>query len=242
MSPKKVLSKEEQPFEIRSSKIQGRGAFATKAIRKGTRIIEYLGEPITHEEADRRYDDDDAKGRHHTFLFILDDDTVLDARKTRCDAKYLNHSCDPNCETVIEDGHIWIDSIKAIKPEEELVYDYQFEFDDDYDGEDIRYYACRCGTAKCRGTIIKIPAYMKSTVKKWLAGEDVPRPPKPGSRAAARLKEAKKKASAKKKVAAAKKKEVNAKKRAVKAAKKEAAWKKAAAKLAKKSAPKKRAA
>ncbi len=237
-----MSSKQDQAFEIHRSTIQGRGAFATSTIRKGKRLIEYLGEPITHAEADKRYDDDDAAGRHHTFLFILDDDTVLDARKTRCDAKYLNHSCDPNCETVIEDGHIWIDAIKPIKVGEELVYDYQFEFDDEYDGEDIRYYACRCGTDKCRGTIIKVPAYLKSTVKKWLAGDDVARPPKPGTKAAARLKEAKKKASAKKKVAAAKKKDANAKKRAAKAAKKAAAFEKAAAKRAKKSVTKKRAA
>lgn len=227
-------SKKPQSFEIRRSKIQGRGAFATENIRKGKRLIEYLGEPISHQEADKRYDDDDAAGRHHTFLFILDDDTVLDARKTRCDAKYLNHACDPNCETVIEDGHIWIDAIKPIKTGEELVYDYQFEFDDEYDGEDIRYYACRCGTATCRGTIIKVPAYLKSTVKKWLAGNDEKRPPKPGTKAAARLKIAKKKASAKKKVAVAKKKVATAKKRAVQALKKEAESKKSAAKRAKK--------
>lgn len=227
-------SKTGQPFEISRSRIQGRGAFATENIRKGKRLIEYLGEPISHEEADKRYDDDDASGRHHTFLFILDDDTVLDARKTRCDAKYLNHACDPNCETVIEDGHIWIEAIKPIKTGEELVYDYQFEFDDEYEPEDIRYYACRCGKAKCRGTIIKVPAYLKSTVRKWLADDDVKRPPKPGTKAAARLKIAKKKASAKKKVAVAKKKVMTAKKRTAKAAKKVAASKKAAAKRAKK--------
>ncbi|MDQ6611139.1 MAG: SET domain-containing protein-lysine N-methyltransferase, partial [Gemmatimonadota bacterium] len=180
----------------------------TENIRRGRKVIEYLGEPITHEEADRRYDDDDAKGRHHTFLFILNDDTVLDARRTRCDAKYLNHSCDPNCESVIEDDHIWIQAIKPIKGEEELVYDYQFEFEDDYEPEDIRYYACRCGTDKCRGTILKVPAYLRSTVRKWLAGDDVKRPPKPGSKAALRLREARKKASAKKKVAATKRKQV----------------------------------
>lgn len=206
-----------QPFEIRRSRIQGRGAFAIEPIRKGQRVIEYRGEPITHKEADRRYDADDAAGRHHTFLFILSDDIVLDARITKCDAKYLNHSCDPNCESIIEDGEIWIDCIKAIKPEEELVYDYQFEFENNYDPEDIRYYACRCGTAKCRGTIIKVPAYMKSTVKKWLAGDDVPRPPKPGSKAALRQKASRKKAAAKKKVAVAKKKASAAKKRARKA-------------------------
>ena len=202
-----------QPFEIRRSKIQGRGAFATENIRKGKRIIEYRGEPITHDEADRRYDADDAAGRHHTFLFILDDDIVLDARTTRCDAKYLNHSCDPNCESVIEDGHIWIDAIKPIKKEQELVYDYQFEFEDNYEPEDVRYYACLCGTAKCRGTILKVPAYLKSTVKKWLAGDNVPRPPKPGSVAALRMKIAKKKAAAKKKVAVTKKKSAAGKKK-----------------------------
>jgi len=203
-----------QPFEIRRSRIQGRGAFAIEPIRKGTRIIEYRGEPITHKEADRRYDADDAEGRHHTFLFILNDDIVIDARITRCDAKYLNHSCDPNCESVIEDGAIWVDAIKGIKPEQELVYDYQFEFDDDYEPEDIRYYACRCGTPKCRGTIIKVPAYLKSTVRKWLAGDDVPKPPKPGSKAALRLKDARKKAAAKKNIATAKKKAAAAQKRA----------------------------
>lgn len=221
-----------QPFEVRRSRIQGRGAFATENIRKGTRITEYRGEPITHKEADRRYDDDDAEGRHHTFLFILSDDIVLDARITECDAKYINHSCDPNCESVIEDGQIWVDAIKPIKKGEELLYDYQFEFDDEYEPEDIRYYACRCGSAKCRGTIIKVPAYLKSTVKKWLAGDDVPRPPKPGSKAALRLKEAKKKAAAKKKDAKARKASL----------KKVAATKKSAAKKVTKKTSRKRAA
>ncbi|HYW31942.1 MAG TPA: SET domain-containing protein-lysine N-methyltransferase [Gemmatimonas sp.] len=164
-------------FEVRRSPIQGRGVFAIAPIRKGKRITEYLGEPITHEEADRRYDDN--KGRHHTFLFILDDDTVLDARYQGSDARYINHSCDPNCESVIEEGHIWIEAIKAIKPETELAYDYQFEWQDEYEPEDIRYYACRCGSAKCRGTILKVPAYLRTTVRKWLAGDDVAKPRKP---------------------------------------------------------------
>lgn len=208
MPPKKP-----QPFEVRRSTIQGRGAFATENIRKGRKIAEYTGEPISHEEADRRYDEDDRGGRHHTFLFILNDDIVLDARKAKCDAKYVNHSCDPNCESVIEDDRIWLTAIKPIKEGQELLYDYRFDFDDEYDAEDVRYYACRCGSANCRGTILKVPAYLKSTVKKWLAGDDVPRPPKPGSAKALRLAAARKKAAAKKKVAAAKKKATAAKKR-----------------------------
>ncbi|MES2522522.1 MAG: SET domain-containing protein-lysine N-methyltransferase [Gemmatimonadota bacterium] len=185
-------------FEVRRSPIQGRGVFAIAPIRKGKRITEYLGEPITHEEADRRYDDN--KGRHHTFLFILDDDTVLDARYQGSDARYINHSCEPNCESVIEDGHIWIEAIKAIKPETELAYDYQFEWQDEYEPEDIRYYACRCGSAKCRGTILKVPAYLRSTVKKWLAGDDVPKPRKPRRKTAkkAGVRKAAKKGSGKK--------------------------------------------
>jgi uncharacterized protein len=165
------------PFEVRTSLIQGRGVFATRRIRTGQRLIEYVGEPITHEEADRRYDD--ADGRHHTFLFVLNDDTVLDARTGGNDARFINHSCEPNCETEIDDDQIWINAIKPIAPETELVYDYRFEWDDAYEPEDVRYYACRCGSASCRGTILRVPAYLRKTVREWLAGNDVPKPPKP---------------------------------------------------------------
>lgn len=164
----------EPPYEIRRSPIQGRGAFATRTIRKGQRFAEYLGEPITHEEADRRYDDNN--GRHHTFLFVLDDETVIDARKGGSDARYINHSCDPNAESVIEDDHIWIEALRTIRQDEEITYDYRFEWQDDYEPEDVRYYACRCGTPKCRGTILRVPVYLRATVKEWLAGNDVPKP------------------------------------------------------------------
>lgn len=165
------------PFEVRRSRIQGRGVFAIKPIASNRRLVEYVGQRITHEEADRRYDDHD--GRHHTFLFILDDKTVLDARYGGSDARFINHSCDPNCESVITGGKIWIKSIKPIAVGEELTYDYRFEWDDDYEPEDIRYYACRCGTKKCRGTILRVPVYLRPTVKEWLAGNDVRKPRKP---------------------------------------------------------------
>ena len=177
-------------YEVRRSRIQGRGAFAIRPIRKGQVVDEYTGEPITHEEADRRYDD--SEGRHHTFLFILDDDTVLDARKQGSDARYINHSCDPNCETEIEDGHIWIKAIKPIKAETELVYDYRFDWQDEYEPDDVRYYACRCGSANCRGTILRVPVYLRPTVRQWLAGEDVPKPRKPKTAAKKRADAAKK--------------------------------------------------
>lgn len=164
-------------YEVRRSRIQGRGAFAVRAIRKGQRIDEYLGQPISHEEADRRYDDNE--GRHHTFLFSVNEAKVIDARYWGNDARYINHSCDPNCESIIDGDQVFIKAIKAIKPDDELVYDYRFEWQDEFEPEDIRYYACRCGSAKCRGTILLVPRYLKATARKWLAGDDVPKPAKP---------------------------------------------------------------
>jgi hypothetical protein len=209
---------------VRRSRIQGRGVFATRRIRTGQRLIRYVGEPISHEEADRRYDD--RNGRHHTFLFVLDDDTVLDARRGGNDARFINHSCEPNCETVIDDGEIWVEAIKPIAPGTELVYDYRFEWDDAYDPEDVRYYRCRCGSARCRGTILRVPAYLRATVREWLAGNDVRKPRKPVKKAAKKaVKKSVKKAvkkSAKKPVKKAAKKTVKkaAKKTGTKAAKK----------------------
>lgn len=183
-APKLVKPPKSELYEVRRSRIQGRGAFAIKPIRTGQIVDEYWGQRITHEEADRRYDDNN--GRHHTFLFVLDDDTVLDARFGGNDARFINHSCDPNCETEIEDGHIYIKAIKPISPETELTYDYRFEWQDEYEPEDIRYYACRCGSKKCRGTILKVPVYLRPTVRAWLAGNDVKKPKKPARKKTAK--------------------------------------------------------
>ncbi|MGH7709858.1 MAG: SET domain-containing protein, partial [Gemmatimonadaceae bacterium] len=141
------------PFEIRRSSIQGRGAFATRRIKKGERIIEYTGERISWKEADRRYDDSSMK-RHHTFLFTLTRRTCVDAGVGGNDARFINHSCAPNCEAVIVNGRIYIDAIREISPGYELSYDYAYERDADTDEEEEQLYACRCGAANCRGTIL----------------------------------------------------------------------------------------
>lgn len=135
------------------SGVHGRGAFATEWITAGTRIIEYAGERITPEEADRR-DPDDAPGPHHTFLFAIDDDVVIDAGVGGNDARWINHSCDPNCDAVIEDGRIWIEAIRDIAPGEELAYDYAYELKERHTPAAKRRYPCRCGAARCRGTIL----------------------------------------------------------------------------------------
>lgn len=149
------VPKEQNPyFELRRSSIQGRGAFALQRIRKGTRIIEYTGEIITDDEADRRYDDE-KMDRHHTFLFAVDVNHVIDGARKGNDAKYINHSCEPNCEAVIEENRVFIDALRTIQPGEELLYDYQYERDGEPDESWDRLYACQCGTPSCRGTILK---------------------------------------------------------------------------------------
>ena len=146
----------EHLFEIRGSDIQGKGAFALVDIPKGTRLIEYTGEKISNDESDRRYDDD-TMTRHHTFLFTVSSRTIVDGAVGGNDSIYINHSCEPNCESVIVRGRIWIETIKKVKAGEELVYDYQYEDYDDYTMTDYVFYACRCGSKKCRGTIVKVP-------------------------------------------------------------------------------------
>lgn len=141
------------PYEVRRSTVQGRGAFATRDIRKGERIGEYRGERVSWEEADRRYDDE-AQGRHHTFLFEVDDDTVIDAGVRGSAVKYINHSCDPNCEAVIEDGRVFIDAIRRIRKGDELFYDYNYVLDEPHTPAVKKRYPCWCGAKNCRGTIL----------------------------------------------------------------------------------------
>lgn len=142
------------PFELRKSRIQGRGAFATRPIKKGERIVEYLGERITQKEADKRYDDT-TMSRHHTFLFSVDARTVIDATRTGNDARYINHSCAGNCEAVIDNRRIFIEALRDIAPGEELAYDYGYERGEPEDDAELEaMYPCRCGAPQCRGTIL----------------------------------------------------------------------------------------
>ena len=140
-------------FEVRASPLHGLGVFASRRIRKGARIIEYLGERVSHAEADRRYQHKDV-GDAHTFLFIVDEQTVIDAGVQGNEARFVNHACDPNCESVIEQRRVFIEALRAIEPGEELSYDYQIqrEVDDPPDVDAI--FACRCGSARCRGSML----------------------------------------------------------------------------------------
>jgi SET domain-containing protein len=141
------------PFRLRRSDLHGRGAFATQLIPAGTRIIEYKGERISSEEADRRYPDDPSRP-HHTFLFAIDDEVVVDAAFKGNAARFINHSCDPNCDAVIEDGRIFIEAVRDIQPGEELAYDYNFILPERHTPALKRRFPCYCGAPGCRGTIL----------------------------------------------------------------------------------------
>lgn len=150
----KVANMNSRYFDVRQSGIQGKGAFANTRIRKGQRIIEYVGERISNDEADSRYDESSMR-RHHTFLFTVTPKIVIDGAVNGNESIYINHSCDPNCEAVIEDRRIFIEAIRTIQPGEELVYDYQYERTGEDDDEMERFYKCLCGAPNCRGSIMK---------------------------------------------------------------------------------------
>jgi SET domain-containing protein len=145
---------------LRRSRIHGRGVYARKDIKKGTRLIQYTGEKITNAEADRRYDDE-SMSKHHTFLFILNKRWCIDASRGGNIARFINHKCDPNCVAWIEGNEIWIDALKDIKKGEELGYEYEYDFLPGYTVEDLEFYGCRCGSPKCRGTIVDVPKSKK---------------------------------------------------------------------------------
>ena len=143
-------------FEVRNSPVHGLGAFALRRIHKGTRIIEYLGERVSHREADRRYEGKDAHDAH-TFLFIVDARTVIDAGVDGNEARFLNHSCSPNCESVIEKRRVYIEAVRTIEPGEEMTYDYQIQREEDDPPGIEEVFACRCGFPQCRGTMLWPP-------------------------------------------------------------------------------------
>lgn len=125
---------------VRSSAIHAAGCYTTTAVRKGTRVAEYTGPLLSKEEADSSHEESPI-----TYLFGLGDGTmVIDGH---CTAMFINHSCDPNCETREIKGRVWIVAIRNIDLDEEITYDYCL-----YDGGSDEA-ICNCGARKCRGTM-----------------------------------------------------------------------------------------
>ncbi len=150
---KKTLPRRTPLFEVRHSPIHGYGVFAARRIRKGAVIIEYLGDRVSHAQADERYKDKNPND-NHTFLFTVDARTVIDAGVDGNEARYINHACDPNCESTTVNRRVFIQAIRTIQPGEELSYDYQIQRDSDDAPNIDEVYACRCGAAQCRGTML----------------------------------------------------------------------------------------
>jgi hypothetical protein len=140
-------------YAVRRSRIHGRGVFAARAIPKGTRIVEYRGRRISYGQACELYPDIEGEPTH-TFLFEIGDDLVIDAAQRGNAARWINHSCAPNCEAVEEDGRIYIEAVRAIRPGEELGYDYNITLEERHTAAERRRWACRCGSVTCRGTLL----------------------------------------------------------------------------------------
>ncbi|RZI42834.1 SET domain-containing protein [Herbaspirillum sp. HC18] len=141
-------------YAVRASHVHGNGVFARRRIAAGQRIIEYKGERVAWEEALRRAE---AKGGpiNHTFLFSLADGRVIDGGQRGNDARFINHSCEPNCEAMEhEDGRVFIYALRDIERGEELNYNYALIYDGRRTAAVKRAFACRCGAPSCSGVML----------------------------------------------------------------------------------------
>ena len=142
-------------IQVRRSGVHGKGVFALQPIGAGERIIEYTGETITWPEALRRHPHDPSDP-HHTFYFSLDDGShVIDAKFGGNAARWINHACEPNCKAEeTDDGRVFIHALRKLSPGEELFYDYGLVIDERYTPKLKKQYECRCGSPRCRRTML----------------------------------------------------------------------------------------
>ena len=148
-----IAKRKPRSYSVRNSPIHGRGVFALTPISKGTRIVEYKGELITDDEADRRYAHLHEHSPH-TMLFSLENKLVIDATRRGNSGRWINHSCAPNCQVEEEGTRIFIDARRDIRPGEELTYDYNLQLGEPHTRAAKRAHACFCGTRRCRGTML----------------------------------------------------------------------------------------
>jgi uncharacterized protein len=151
MPTKRKTRKRAVQIEVRQSGVHGRGVYTNQFIPKGRRIIEYTGERVSWEAAP------DDKNDPHTFNFGLDNGDVINPEIGGNDARWINHSCNPNCEAIEEDDRIFIYAMRNIQAGEELLYDYRMEIDEPITDAAKRKFACHCGASNCRGTMLELP-------------------------------------------------------------------------------------
>jgi len=137
---------------VRQSSVHGKGVFAVRPLEAGERVLQYKGEIVSWRNAVRRHQREGIEG--HTFLFGLSDGSVIDGSRGGNSARWLNHSCTPNCETVEDNGRIFIDTLRAIEPGEELFIEYFLVTDGPLDDGVRTQYVCRCASSVCRESLL----------------------------------------------------------------------------------------
>jgi hypothetical protein len=150
-------------IQVRRSGVHGKGVFALQDIAEGETLIEYVGEVISWEEAQDRHPHD-PNDPNHTFYFHVNEDRVIDALHGGNSSRWINHSCDANCEADESNDRIFIKAIRNIHAGEELNYDYGLIIDEPYTKKLKAEYPCWCGSANCRGTLLS-PKERKDTPK-----------------------------------------------------------------------------
>ncbi|MEY2948298.1 MAG: hypothetical protein RL084_1695 [Pseudomonadota bacterium] len=161
-------------MQVRRSGVHGKGVFALQDIAEGETLFEYVGEVISWDEAQDRHPHDPSDP-NHTFYFHVNEDKVIDALHGGNSSRWINHSCNPNCEADEENDRIFIKALRNIKAGEELNYDYGLIIDEPYTPKLKAEYPCWCGAATCRKTLLapkrrpatpKIPSQIKKIEKK----------------------------------------------------------------------------
>ncbi len=140
-------------IQTRRSGVHGKGMFAVQDLAEGETLIEYVGEVVTWKEALRRHPHD-PKDPNHTFYFHIDEKHVIDAKYGGNSSRWINHSCDPNCEADEEGGRVFIKALRNIPAGQELFYDYGLIIDAKYTKKLKAEYPCWCGAPNCRGTLL----------------------------------------------------------------------------------------
>ncbi|MFM0523097.1 MULTISPECIES: SET domain-containing protein [Caballeronia] len=138
---------------VRSSPVHGRGVFALTQIGANEQILEYKGKRVSWAQAQRQYARSAAEDGH-TFYFDLDDGRVIDGAQGGNSARWVNHSCAPNCETEQDGSRVFFHTLRDIAPGEELFIDYRLFVEGRKSAALKRLYACRCGSGACRGTML----------------------------------------------------------------------------------------
>ena len=181
-------------IQVRRSGVHGKGVFALQDIAEGETLIEYVGEVISWDEAQERHPHD-PNDPNHTFYFHVNEDRVIDALFGGNSSRWINHSCNPNCEADEDNDRIFIKAIRNIVAGEELNYDYGLIIDEPYTKKLKAEYPCWCGAKNCRGTLLspkerkdtpKIPKQKKAKTQKPVKDAKVAKPAKPAKPAKAK--------------------------------------------------------